>query len=37
MWTLLLIIPAALYCVVRSDLWSILRALPDTNDDLVYY
>jgi len=37
MFTLLLIIPATVYLVLRSDLWQTLRALPDNNDDLVYY
>jgi hypothetical protein len=37
MMSLILIVPVAVYLVMRSRLWNLLRSLPDSNDDLVYY
>jgi len=37
MLALILIVPVAVYLVVRSKLWSLLRTLPASNDDLTFY
>lgn len=37
MLALILIVPVAAYLVMRSKLWSLLRSLPASNDDLTFH